>query len=154
METTNFHPVLSGQPPHPSRFPCPPHTEQRWAQASQRPELQEEAKRGRQKSRAGDRAGCAEGGAACHSITHSRLFQKDGPHSTAVGRQPDVPGSSPCSEGLPAEGRLGAVCLCVSLACFHSLGDLERSRLCVHSGRPCASVWPVCTSVSISAKCD
>lgn len=107
-------------------FPLPRptlHSAQRWAQASQRPELQEEAEQGCQKSGDGDGAGCPEGGAACHSVTCSWLFQKDGPHSTAVGRRPEVPGSSPCSEGLLAEGRLGAVCLCVSLACFHSLGD-------------------------------
>ena len=90
---------------------------------------------------------------ATASLTHG-FSRRTGPTAPLWADSPMSPAQACALKGSPQRGGSGPSASVSPWPAFTPLETLERSRLCVHSGRPCASVWPVCTSVSISAKCD
>lgn len=90
---------------------------------------------------------------ATASLTHG-FSRRTGPTAPLWAGSPMSPAQACALKGSPQRGGSGPSASVSPWPAFTPLETLERSRLCVHSGRPCASVWPVCTSVSISAKCD
>ena len=157
METTNFHPVWSGQPP-PSLSPSPAHPAlctvtgpcQPAARAPGRGRARP-SKEGRRGQGQGVQRQCApsqlhplaalpKGRAPQHCCGQTALTSLA--QARALKGFPQRGGSEPSAPVSP-------------WSAFTLLETLEWLGLCVHLGRPCARAWPtVCTSMSVSAKCD
>lgn len=157
METTNFHLVLSGQLP-PAVSPSPAHPALCTVTGPGQPEAgapgggrARPSNEGRWGPGLGVQRQCApsqlhpltalpEGRAPQHCCEQTALM------SSAQAR---------AQKGFLQRGGLEPSAHVSPWPALTSLETLEWLRLCIHSGRLCARVWPaVSTSVSISAKCD